>query len=115
MEFEHVVQVRLQIGKEDLLQRKSNGLGADSQFGVFGVVRGEVLTVHFFRSHERKMRNGERSELLGIGRARVPAHVVAPLTQVNREARERVEMTVHRHGREQDAHGPKLPLTRVVV
>jgi hypothetical protein len=106
-----VAVVRLEVAEEDLLESEGDRLGAESEILVLGKHLRDVLPVDVGGALERHVLDSELRELSRIARAGVPAYLVATRSEVDGQARERVEVSIGGQGSEEELHGASFDAT----
>src|SRR5580765_2207685 len=97
----NVAVMVLDVGDEDLLEIEREQLRS-LEAGALGEQLGDVLAADLASSLELDMRDAEVGQLPGVARPGVPADIVALPLEVHGDARQRVEVTIERHRREEE-------------
>jgi hypothetical protein len=103
VDLPHVFEVLLRIGDEDLVEFEAHERQT-AQAGALGEQLADVVPVDLGGPLEGEVRDAEPFQLRGVARPGVPANVMAGGLEVHRNAGERVEVAVERHGGEKNFH-----------
>ena len=103
VDLPHVFKVLLGVVDEDVLALEADERRA-VQLRALGEQLADVVPVDLGGPLEGEVRDAEPFQLRGVARPGVPAHVMAGGLEVHRDAGERVEVAIERHGGEQDFH-----------